>query len=215
MAGGVRREPPSGSFYAQRLRILGVRTAAPGIHHLDSGDILNIRAATSQDCDSIRRLHLRAFPEPEGEVVAKLACDLLSTAATPSTLSLLAVVDGAVVGHVAFSPVGIAANQDFEGYILAPLGVDPEYQGRGVGSQLVGYGLRKLTARGTNAVFVYGDPAYYGRFGFCTEAAEPFRAPYRLKYPFGWQANLIRDCVLESVPSTIGCVAPLCNPELW
>jgi putative acetyltransferase len=211
----VRCESPSGSFYAHRLRIFEVRTAASGIHYLDSGDILNIRAATSQDLDSSRRLHLRAFPEPEGGVVARLACDLLSTATIPSTLSLLALIDGAVVGHVAFSPVGIAANQDFEGYILAPLGIDPEYQGRGLGSQLVGYGLRKLMARGTNAVFVYGDPAYYGRFGFSADAAEPFRTPYRLQYPFGWQAILIGDRALGDEPVTIGCAAPLCDPELW
>ena len=95
--------------------------------------------ATSLDRDDVSRIHLCAFPEGEREIVSKLAINLLSEETTPQTISLVAETEGAVVGHVAFSPVTIDNHGNWQGYILAPLGVKPEYQRRGIGSKLINY----------------------------------------------------------------------------
>lgn len=71
---------------------------------------MRIRPAKKQDCEQIRELHLSAFPDNEGPVVAELATALLQEKSRPATLSLLAEITedkGAVVGHVAFSPVNL------------------------------------------------------------------------------------------------------------
>lgn len=80
-------------------------------------------------------------------------------------LSLVATLEGAVVGHVAFSCVDIGG-RDLGWWGLGPLSVMPAHQRRGIGSALVRSGLRRLGERGVPGCVVLGDPAYYGRFGF-------------------------------------------------
>ena len=176
---------------------------------------MNIRTATTLDRDGIRRVHLNAFPEGEGEIISRLAVELLSENTTPETISLVADMDGDIVGHVAFSPVTIDRDDNFRGYILAPLAVAPDHQHHGIGSRLIEHGLQQLSATGTNVVFVYGDPDYYGRFGFTADAANHYNAPYKLEYPFGWQALVLNGQAITNPPVAIRCVASLSDPELW
>ena len=177
--------------------------------------IAHIRVATSGDRDEICDVHLRAFPESENQLVATLAVNLLSEETNPETINLVAEMGGRVVGHIAFSPVTADSNKDWLGYILAPLGVKPEYQKGGIGSQLIEAGIERLSRMGVNTVFVYGDPKYYGRFGFTVEAATKFSPPYELQYPFGWQATVLREGGADEQAVELSCVASLRNPALW
>jgi putative acetyltransferase len=176
---------------------------------------MNIRIATTQDQDAIRRLYWSAFPEAENEMVATLAVDLLSEKSALPILSLIAEMEDAVVGHVAFSPVEIDNQTAIQAYILAPLAVRPDCQNQRIGTALVEYGMQRLSALGVDIIFVYGAPEYYGRFGFSAEAALGYKAPYPLQYPFGWQAIAIRDGAIENGPHAMQCVKALCNPLLW
>lgn len=108
-----------------------------------------------------------AFERPQEAALVRA----LRESATPQ-LSLVAVLDGEVVGHVFFSPVTIeGASSSLPVGGLAPLAVDPSVQRRGAGSALVRAGLEACDALGWQAVFLLGDPAYYSRFGF--ELAAP------------------------------------------
>jgi putative acetyltransferase len=176
---------------------------------------MHIRIATSLDRDDVRDVHLTAFAESEREIVSKLAINLLSEETTPQTISLVAETEGAVVGHVAFSPVTIDNNENFQGYILAPLGVKPDYQKRRIGSKLIESGMQQLSRMGVDILFVYGDPKYYSKFGFSVDAAERYIPPYKLQYPFGWQGIALKECSTERSPIKIGCVTSLCDPALW
>ncbi|MGI9244850.1 MAG: GNAT family N-acetyltransferase [Verrucomicrobiales bacterium] len=176
---------------------------------------MQIRAATGEDADGIRGIYLSAFPDSESMVVAELAVDLLAEDSTPPTLSLLAESDGSMLGHVAFSPVSLESGADFHGYILAPLAVRPNDQKCGIGSQLVESGMRQLSERGVDVVFVYGDPEYYKRFGFGVEAARDYLPPYKLQHPFGWQAIFLREIDREEPREKITCVTSLRDPTLW
>ena len=178
-------------------------------------ETMNIRTATNRDRDDVLRIYSSAFPDDESESVSRLAVDLLSENTTPETLCLLAEAEGAVVGHIAFSPVAIGNSETCQGYILAPLAVQTDYQKRRIGSRLIEYGLRQLSLAGVTIVFVYGDPDYYGRFGFSADAAIDYKAPYALEYPFGWQAVVLCECAIEKPPVTITCVPALCHSELW
>jgi putative acetyltransferase len=176
---------------------------------------MNIRIATNQDRDDVQRVYSSAFPKGESEIVSKLAVDLLSEKTRPQTISQVAETDGAIVGHTAFSPVIIDNNEELQGYILAPLGVKTDYQKRRIGSKLIEYGMQQLSAMGVNVVFVYGDPQYYGRFGFSADAAHQYTTPYKLQYPFGWQAIVLKEFDIERPPVAISCVNSLRDPKLW
>ena len=174
-----------------------------------------IREATGSDSEAIRHVYMSAFPEAERGSVTNLALELLTETTVPQTLTLLAELDEAVIGAAAYSPVTFSENKVLQGYILAPLGVLPAHQKSGIGSQLIEHGKERLSAIGTTLLFVYGDPDYYGKFGFSTDVAEPFLPPYKLQYPFGWQCVALDETDCAAKPQQISCVAPLSDPGLW
>lgn len=81
------------------------------------------------------------------------------------TVSLVAEIDGQIVGHIAFSPVTILDGSP-GWYGLGPVSVLPEHQGKGIGKALVNEGLSRLKALGGKGCALVGDPGYYHRFGF-------------------------------------------------
>ncbi len=81
------------------------------------------------------------------------------------TLSLVAEEDGAIIGHVAFSPVSIDGHS-LGWFGLGPVSVSPRLQRGGIGTALIEKGLTLLKDRGARGCVVLGDPNYYRRFGF-------------------------------------------------
>lgn len=103
------------------------------------------------------------------------------------TLSLVAVENGEIVGHIAFSPVTIDGRHG-SWYGLGPVAVRPDRQGRGIGQALVREGLERLKSLGAHGCVLVGEPAFYGRFGFRTRPGLRFAgAPpeYFLVLAFG------------------------------
>ena len=142
-------------FDAKRVIILPMKES-----HL-----LNIVIAEEQEADieDIHKVNVAAFKGGgEADVVDQLreSCD--------EFISLVAKVNGKVVGHILFTPVRIIQIDDWSvsGMGLAPLAVLPEYQGEGIGSSLCRQGLKRIEAAGHSFVVVLGDPRYYSRFGF-------------------------------------------------
>lgn len=176
---------------------------------------MNIRAATSLDRVNIQGVYRSAFDESERELVSKLAVNLLAEEATPKIISLVAEADGIVVGHVAFSPVAFDNNENLQGYILAPLGVKPDYQRQGIGLKLIASGMDQLSRMGVNIFFVYGDPKYYSKFGFSVDAAKRYMPPYDLHYPLGWQCIILNECSAGELSIKITCVTSLSESALW
>jgi len=108
-------------------------------------------------------------------------------AAGALTVSLVAEVDGKVVGHVAFSPVTISDGSP-DWYGLGPVSVLPEHQRQGIGTALINEGLSRLKARGGKGCVLVGPPEYYQRFGFRNLPAltlEGVPQQYFLALPFG------------------------------
>ena len=81
------------------------------------------------------------------------------------TISLVAVLNQDVVGHIAISPVSISSG--VEGWFgLGPIAVAPEWQHHGAGSALMQAALKQLKAKGAAGCVVLGDPHFYAQFGF-------------------------------------------------
>ena len=124
--------------------------------------MLTIRRETPEDIDSIRYVNEQAFGQKgEAELIDKLRKrDVV-------TLSLVAVQNKQIMGHILFSPVTVESEGSrFEAISLAPMAVLPAYQRKGIGSQLVQVGLKECYQLGHEVVVVVGHPDYYPRFGF-------------------------------------------------
>lgn len=126
-----------------------------------------IRPESDGDVSGIREVNVEAFADhPISRQTEHLIVDALR-AAGALELSLVAVEEGRVLGHVAFSRVEVGDTGS--GWcLLGPLAVSPSRQGQGIGSSLVEAGLSEIRAHGAAGCVLVGDPGYYGRFGFAT-----------------------------------------------
>ena len=113
------------------------------------------------------------------------------------------------------SPIFLKSDFSISGYILLPLAVSPEHQKQGVGSNLIKSGIDMLTKNGVGALMVYGDPAYYGRFGFKEEIGHSFVPPYTLQHPFGWTGMMFNGIPVPEKPIQFECVSALSKQDLW
>jgi len=136
--------------------------------------MVTVRPETPADYASVRRVHEYAFEQAaEADLVEALRRTVRSY------LSLVAEVDGRVVGHIFFSPVTVESGPAaFTALGLAPMAVLPEHQRRGVGTALVRQGLAACAASGHPLVVVLGHPSYYPRFGFEPAAPRGLRSEY-------------------------------------
>ena len=123
--------------------------------------MITIRREKPEDIAAIASIIERTFKR---DAEARLA-DRLRRAQIDH-LSLVADDDGAIVGHVMFTPVLLENGKKIQGMGLAPMTVLPAYQRRGIGSRLVRSGLEILREKGCPFVIVLGHPEYYPRFGF-------------------------------------------------
>jgi putative acetyltransferase len=135
-----------------------------------------IRKETGRDADAVYNVVSSAFGRP---AEAQLVRDL--HAAGDAVVALIAEDEIELVGHVLLSRMAAP----FPALALAPVSVSPTRQGRGIGSALVREALRCAADDQWLAVFVLGDPKYYGRFGFSTAAAAGFSSPYAGDYFMG------------------------------
>ena len=126
---------------------------------------IDIRSETIDDIGPIAEVTVAAFQTLEiSNHIEQFIIEALR-AAKVLTLSLVAVIDGRVIGHIAFSPVTISdGTQDWYG--LGPVSVLPKYQRQGIGKALIHEGLSRLKSMQARGCCLVGHPEYYKKFGF-------------------------------------------------
>ncbi len=140
---------------------------------------ITIRPETPADHDAIAAVVGRAFGSP---AEPRLVEAIRASGEYLAELALVATVDGTIVGHVMISGCRLI-EQRSEGttersiVMLSPLAVDPDFHGRGVGSELVRSVTDLADRRGEPLVVLEGDPGYYSRFGFEAAAGHGITMP--------------------------------------
>lgn len=149
-----------------------------------------IRMEKKDDHEAVKEVNLKAFPtDVEATLVEKLRSSL-------DVISMVAVHDDKVVGHILFSPLTIENdNESFPALILAPIAVLPEYQKQGIGTQLIEKGIIECKNQGHSIIILVGHPEYYPRFGF--KSAEQ----YDIQHPFEVPEDVFM--VYELKPDTL------------
>lgn len=131
---------------------------------------IEIRDERPEDVQAIRGVTTAAFRLNSHASGTEAAIIDALRRADALKLSLVAVIDNKLVGHIAFSPVTIAGRH--AGWFgLGPVSVKPDLHGQGIGSALINQGLLRLRQEEAKGCVVLGDPAFYRRFGFENDPA--------------------------------------------
>ena len=135
---------------------------------------ITIRKEISADHTAVHRLNKLAFEQSDE---ANLV-DALRKKIRPY-ISLVALLEDQIVGHIFFSPVTIESESEYFATMgLAPMAVLPEYQKQGIGGKLVKAGLKECEKFGFDVVVVLGHPEYYPRFGFIPASQKGLSCEY-------------------------------------
>ena len=159
-----------------------------------------IRPEIIDDYASITEVNDLAFGQKnEGQLILRLR----KTKKFIPGLSLVAEIEGRIVGHILFYPIEIKSDdQVFPSLALAPMAILPEYQKQGIGSRLVEEGLKKARKLGSKSVIVLGHAAYYPRFGFEPAGKWGIRPPFEVPDAVFMALELVRDG-LKDIQGTV------------
>jgi putative acetyltransferase len=131
----------------------------------ENAGVTSVRTATDADHSALLRVVEDAFGPDEGAKVAHLVTALEDAGHVRA--SLVAEVDGAVVGHVMLSRSWVDAERALvEVVVLSPLSVAPTHHGQGIGGALLAAAVTEAERLGAPVVFLEGDPAYYSTRGW-------------------------------------------------
>ena len=136
-----------------------------------------IRTMHDDEFDAVRRLEVAAFGGDES--IGVLLDELRGSWAWEPALSIVAERNSEICAHVLFTRAILdAPNELVEVLVLSPVGVRPDLQHQGLGTDMITQALNQIAdARPEPAVFLEGNPRYYARFGFEPACPMGFRRP--------------------------------------
>ena len=169
------------------------------------------------DADDIERLVHTTFTDAdsraEGDMVARLVRDFMSRTAAADLYGFTATEDERLIGVIFFSRMRFASG--INAFILAPVAIHTNHQGKGIGQALIAFGLHALKEDGVSLVLTYGDPRFYTKVGFIPIPETLVPAPLTLTRPEGWLAQSLTGETITPLAGPSRCVNELARPEYW
>jgi len=161
--------------------------------------MVTIRPEQPDDIASVRAINETVFDKPnEAAIVDAIR------AACPDAVSLVAVDDNRIVGHIFFSPVFISGGKGtIQGMGLAPMAVLPERQRRGIGSRLVRAGIDVMRERNCPLIIVLGHAEYYPRFGFVPASRHGLSCQWDNVPDEAFMALILDEAAMASITGTV------------
>jgi len=178
---------------------------------------MKISAFSKSQSQEVINLFTKVFSESEGRdeglTIGSLVSDLVITTDERDIEGFVAVLEEKIVGCIFFSRLTLSS--ETSAFILSPVAVATEQQGKGVGQQLISYGIEYLRSINADLVFTYGDPAFYSKVGFQQISETTVKAPFTLTQPEGWLAQSLKNSVIDPVEGTPECVKALNKQQYW
>ena len=167
--------------------------------------------------DEIRQLFTKVFSDSEGQaegaLVGDLAYKLMTTTDAHDLYGFIVVENEQIVGCIFFSR--LTFQNSVNAFLLSPVAIQTSCQGKGIGQQLINYGLAKLKENGVSVIFTYGDPGFYSRVGFVPISEKVVKAPFKLSQPEGWLGQSTLSDKIEPIAGDSYCVEAFNSPDIW
>ncbi|WP_415884863.1 GNAT family N-acetyltransferase [Neptuniibacter sp. QD37_6] len=151
--------------------------------------------------------------EKEGQLLKLLVTKLINETPENDLFGFCSTVDHQMVGAIFFSRLTLP--DQTSGFLLSPVAIESEYQGKRVGQTLIRYGLDQLGTQGIELVVTYGDPAFYSKIGFKQVSTELIEPPFNLSQPIGWLAQMVNGKDIKPSHGKIGCAKAFDDPSYW
>lgn len=174
-----------------------------------------IRKLLVSDLNDIEEIFFNSFSVEEAPITFPVIKNLISDNAHSDNYCLGFELDGKIVSAIGFSPIFFTKDTGISAYILAPLATHQSHQKKGLATQLIESSKAYFSDKNIDVLLVYGDPEYYGRYGFNAELGKHFIPPYPLKYAFGWQALMTNNTDVSDRKLPFTCVEALSDASLW
>lgn len=178
---------------------------------------MKLSSYKESDKYEIKQLFEDVFTESEGpeegRLISGLVLDLLNTTKSQDVFGFVAGEGEQITGGLFFTRLHF--DEPIEVFILSPVAVKTECQGKGIGQKLINYGLEQLRDKGVRLVFTYGDPGFYSKVGFKQITEKVVQAPIPLSQPEGWLCQSLDGNEIKPVSGRPCCVEALNKPGYW
>jgi len=169
------------------------------------------------DIKEIKQLFLRVFSDSEGQeegsLIGSLVLDLMTSTEAQNIYGFIATEKDQIIGSIFFTRL---AFESFDNaFILSPVAIHTNYQGKGIGQNLINFGIKHLKENGVRLAFTYGDPNFYSKVGFRCITETIVKAPLELSQPEGWLCQSLVGDEIKPIAGNSRCVEALNKPEYW
>ncbi|PSU44632.1 GNAT family N-acetyltransferase [Photobacterium frigidiphilum] len=166
--------------------------------------------------EELKHVFHKTFTDSEGEAEGALIGDLVSDLMTTDKNDLMVFVaadNEKIVGSIIFTRMTF--ENSVNAFLMAPVAVHTDYQGKGVGQALITFGLQTLQEQSVTLVLTYGDPNFYSKVGFTQISEQQVKAPLNLTYPEGWLAQSLVSDNIEPIAGNSSCVEAINKQMYW
>jgi len=169
------------------------------------------------DIEEIKQLFSKVFSDSEGQaegsLIGSLAFDLMTSTDAIDIYGFIATENDQIIGSIFLTRLTFEST--VSAFILSPVAIHSDHQGKGIGQNLVNFGINHLKGKGVKLVFTYGDPNFYTKVGFRCITETTAKAPLELTQPEGWLCQSLVSDEIEPIAGNSRCVKALNKPEYW
>lgn len=151
--------------------------------------------------------------QSEGDLIGSLVLGLMNDTEPQDIFGFVATEKEQIIGCIFFTRLSFDA--PVEAFLLSPVAVHTNHQGKGIGQRLINFGIAQLKEKGVKLVFTYGDPNFYSKVGFEHILEDKAPAPFELTQPEGWLCQSLDGGEIEPLSGSARCVKAFNKPEYW
>ena len=169
------------------------------------------------DIEEIKQLFLRVFSDSEGQeegsLIGSLVLDIMTSTGAQDIYGFIATENDQIIGSIFFTRLAFENSEN--AFILSPVAIHTNHQGKGIGQNLINFGIKHLKENGIRLAFTYGDPNFYSKVGFRCITETIAKAPFELSQPEGWLCQSLVGDEIKPIAGNSRCVEALNKAEYW